>query len=394
MMCVAGVVATLFIALAQVPRARGEGFEWLPSRPFIEGEQTFKDKGCAGCHGVLGKAAGPGSDLARGGAGRDVMQLASSFWNHAPIMSRMMMNEQGSKPATLSPDEAGKLAGYLFELNFLDRPGDVERGRVVFERRSCVRCHQLGGSGGAAGPRLDELRPYATALFLAQALWSHGPQMVAKMNELGIERRQLEPDDVDHLLAFLRGKAVPSQSLDQVAAQTGSPRVGKAVFASKGCGRCHALGGVGGGVGPDLGKRRPEWRLAAVVAALWNHGPTMWEQMRALGMTVPQVTDREMADLLAYLYFVQYANIDGDAAKGAAVFRGKSCASCHAGERASGPTLTESEATRSPLHWASAMWNHAPAVAEEFRARGLAWPRIEDDEMRDLVAFLRARGTP
>ena len=132
-----------------------------------------------------------------------------------------------------------------------------------------------------------------------------------------------------------------------------------------------------------------------MVAALWNHGPAMWAKMQALGIPVPQLADREMADLLAYLVFIQFANAAGDAAKGAAIFRDKSCAICHAvasGTTSPGPALARPAGRRSPLDWASVMWNHPPNTVEQLRERGSAWPRFEDDEMRDLAAFLQAPG--
>jgi hypothetical protein len=39
------------------------------------------------------------------------------------------------------------------------------------------------------------------------------------------------------------------------------------------------------------------------------------------------------------------------------------------------------------------MWNHAPAMKEKAAQEQIAWPRFEGDEMRDLVAFLRAGDT-
>jgi mono/diheme cytochrome c family protein len=377
-------------------RAAGETVEWLPGQSLVEGQQAFASGGCARCHPVLGTGTGgAGPDLARSATSRDMAQTAAALWNHAPIQGQVE-RDAGSAPATLTPDDAGQIVGYLFQLGFRDRPGDVERGRLRFQERSCARCHQLRGQGGTIGPRLDEIAPWVTALFLAEAVWTHGARMADKMAALDIQRPQLTTDDVDDLLAFLRGSREPVASLEQVAAQTGRPGPGKGVFSRKGCVQCHAIRGTGGGIGPDLGVRRPGWRLAAVVAALWNHGPAMWAMMESRGTPVPRLTEREMADVVAYLCFVQYANIEGDATRGAALFREKSCALCHptaAGSAGSGgPDLVGAAIARSPLRWTAAMWNHAPAVEAQLRARGLPWPHFEGDEMRDLVAFLRASG--
>jgi len=48
----------------------------------------------------------------------------------------------------------------------------------------------------------------------------------------------------------------------------------------------------------------------------------------------------------------------------------------------------QSQESRSLTDLASLMWNHAPRMKEEVDARGLAWPRFEQAEMSDLIAFL------
>jgi len=368
----------------------------LPSQPFVEGQKVFNAKGCGHCHGILAAKGEQhmGPDLGREQSWQDFMQFAGSLWNHAPAMLDTMRAEGVASP-TLSPDEAGGVAAYLFYLSFLDEAGDVERGRELFAARSCARCHQLAGRGGTAGPRLDELAPYASVPFMAQALWNHGPEMAEKMAELKIERPRLEGADVADLVAFIRGSGRAGVSLEEIASQVGSPRGGKAVFSSKGCVKCHAIAGRGGTSAPDLGARRPAWHVSEMAGALWNHGPKMWAKMKALKASFPKLSGPETSDLLAYLRLVQYMDARGDATRGAQIFREKSCAGCHVeadGKPRIGPDLAASEAIRSPLQWASAMWNHAPAMAAKTREAGTPWPRFAGDEMRDLVAFLRSGG--
>ncbi len=387
------LLVVLAVAASRSPRVAADDHDAVPSRPLVEGEEVFATKGCAHCHGVgSGAERRIGPDLGRARSWQDVMQLAGSLWNHTPAMLDRMRSE-GVTRATLSADDMEKLSAYLLYLNFLDEPGDFERGRALFVGRSCARCHQLDGKGGTVGPRLDELRPFVSSLFLAQALWNHGPDMAAKMTELGIERSRLEHDDVAHLVAFIRGADAAPPSAADVAAQLGSPRAGKALFADKGCVKCHAIAGVGGTVAPDLGAHRPMRHVGEMAGALWNHGPQMWAKMRALGIAFPRLDTAQTADLLAYLYFAQYMDERGDAIRGAAIFREKSCAGCHAPASgpAIGPNLAASGLVRSSLGWASAMWNHAPAMAQKARAEGVVWPQFADDEMRDLVAFLRTQ---
>lgn len=390
------VFLVLFTFVLGARAKEREPGETPPSQPLVEGRPIFEGKGCVRCHSIWGEGGQErgGPDLARNDSWHDVMQFAASLWNHTPAMVEKM-RERGIERSTLSPEEMGKLAAYLFYVKFLGAPGEVERGRQLFEQRSCARCHQLAGRGGTVGPRLDELKPYASSFLMAQALWNHGPEMAAKMAELKIARPRLEGDDVGHLVALIRGESRAAAQQELAYAQTGSPQAGKTLFSDKGCIKCHAIAGTGGTIAPDLGKPRPRPFAAQMAGALWNHGPSMWAKMKELGVPFPKINDREMSDLLAYLYFVQYVGGPGDATRGSDLFREKSCFSCHAAGSEGpkvGPDLAASNAVRSPLRWAAAMWNHAPAMVEKVHETHSPWPRFEDDEMRDLVEFLRSRG--
>jgi cytochrome c551/c552 len=394
---VGGLLAILLTSALAVRAETGgrDAREPLPSQPLAEGRPLFEAKGCASCHAIWGGENAPrtGPDLGRDGSWRDLMRFAGALWNHMPAMTEKM-REQHIDRAALSPDEMGKLAGYLFYVKFLGEPGDAARGHQLFEQRLCARCHQFAGRGGTVGPRLDELKDYASSFFMAQALWNHGPEMAEKMAELKLARPRLEGSDVADIVAFMRGDSRAAVPLELAYAQAGNPRAGKTVFRDRGCLKCHAVSGTGGTVGPDLGVPRAKVRASEIAGALWNHGPPMWAKMKELGVPLPRVTDREMSDLLAYLYFVQYMGGSGDAQRGSALFREKSCARCHTADNEGskvGPDLKVSDAARSPLHWTSAMWNHAPAMAEKLRETQTSWPRFENDEMRDLVEFLRSR---
>src|SRR5262245_14778372 len=69
----------------------------------------------------------------------------------------------------------------------------------------------------------------------------------------------------------------PPISSAQVDVIPGSSVRGADLFQKKACVQCHAFGGVGGKVGPDLaqpnGRAHTPMQLAS---ALWNHGPQMW----------------------------------------------------------------------------------------------------------------------
>lgn len=385
-------VATVLLTLASPAWCDGRDPEtWVPQDPLAEGQRILEAKRCNSCHSVAGEI-GPKKSapaLGRQRAWQDVMQLAGSWWNHAPAMSQMMAANSIERPK-LTADEASKLISYLFYLKFLDDPGDSQRGKALFEDRSCALCHQLGGQGGTSGPRLDELKGFASPLFLTQALWNHGPGMLAKMQELGAQRPRFEGEDVADLAAFLNGGEPAS-----VGSQAGSPRIGQQVFRARGCQECHAIRGEGGHEGPDLGTQSRLVNVSQMASALWNHGPVMWAHMAELGIAFPVLSDRDMADLLAYLSFVQYMAADGDAARGAKVYQDKTCETCHAAGATGtnrGPTLIAAPALDTPFHWTAAIWNHASSVEQALRDSKTEWPRFEGDEMRDLYAYLKSLG--
>lgn len=365
-----------------------------PRQPLVDGRHLFESKGCTQCHAVSGTGENRGGpDLGQDRGWRDMMQFAGGLWNHAPMMLAKM-RERGVVPSAITPEEMGNLAAYVFFVKFRSTPGDVAQGRDLFEQRQCSRCHQLGGRGGTLGPRLDELKDYASSSFMAQALWNHGPEMATKMAELKVQRPRLEPDDVAHLVAFIRGQGGSPEPMELAYAQSGSPEAGTVVFRQKGCIKCHAVAGNGGTIAPDLGRRRPLEHIGQIAGALWNHGPQMWGKMKELGIPFPRLTERDMADLLAYLSFVQFMGEGGDANRGGQLIGEKRCGQCHAiggsGPKV-GPDLATSEAVTSPDRWLAGIWNHAPQMAGKMQDAQLTWPRFDDDQMRDLVAYLKTR---
>lgn len=390
----------LVAVLAASPPGATAGDAAAPSEPIVAGRRVFETKGCVRCHSVGGGAGEQtvGPDLgAKAASWSDVLRFAGALWNHLPAMTEQLRARGLSRPS-LSPQEMEQLAAYLFYVKFVGVPGDVERGRTLFEDKHCARCHQLAGQGGTAGPRLDELRDFVSVFFLARVLWNHGPGMERKMQELEITPPRLEGTDVADLVAFLRGGARAPGPLEMAYTESGSPQVGERLFRQRGCVGCHAVDGSGGGpgTGPDLTRLSATLTVSELAAAFWNHGAGMRAKMKERGLEFPSVSDRDMSALLAYLASVQYAGPRGDPARGAAVFGEKSCAACHAvgGQGPAGaPDLAASDAARSALHWAAAMWNHAPAMQAKLEETGRTWPQFGDDEMRDLLAFVRSRAT-
>ena len=174
----------------------------------------------------------------------------------------------------------------------------------------------------------------------------------------------------------------------------GDPVAGAYLFQAKGCLHCHAISGSGGHIASDLGLVTTPGRsdLGELVTTMWNHAPEMWQRMQKEDFRAAPMTEGDVSDLFAFLYLVRYMDEPGDAARGRRLFESKSCIQCHAvrGQGGKiGPDLAAISGIDTPIEWAQALWNHAPAMEKNIGKMGVAWPRFEKSEMPDLFAYVR-----
>ncbi|MBI3989242.1 MAG: cytochrome c [candidate division NC10 bacterium] len=360
----------------------------LPENP-VEGRRLFVSKGCARCHTVWGEGGTGGPDLGKISPAGSFLQLAGILWNHSPQMTERM-GEKGIQRPTFTPEEMAKLVAYLYSLQYFGEAGDPARGKALFAEKSCIKCHSVGGKGGEIGPPLDKFGRFLSPIAMAQAMWNHGPEMATAMQALKIPRPKFEGKEIADLLAYIR---VEGKGGEGIYMLPGSPTEGRRLFQDKDCIKCHAVRGKGGTIGPDLGRRELKRTVSEVAGIMWNHAPHMWAKMKTLRISEPKFSGKEMADLIAYLYFTGYLDEPGDHLKGKRIFSEKGCMACHSlGGKGGkvGPDLSRSKAVTSPIDLASALWNHAPAMEKVIEEQRLPWPRFEGENMRDLVAYLQS----
>jgi mono/diheme cytochrome c family protein len=167
---------------------------------------------------------------------------------------------------------------------------------------------------------------------------------------------------------------------------------GSWVFGAKGCSTCHAINGLGGNVGPDLGRVGQLRSFYDLASGFWNHYPSMVAQMRAQGIEPPHMSPREIGDLIAFLTSINYFDDPGDEDKGKQFFTEKECVRCHQVGGVGGvvgPSLDYLGQMGSFIQVATAMWNHGPAMAEAMQTLKIRRPSFTASELTDLIAYLR-----
>ncbi len=357
-----------------------------------KGRDVFIGKGCIKCHSIWNSGGKLGPDLTRIGMGKSLLGIAGSLWTHTPKMVELMEKRGVSRPL-LSEQEMQDLVFYLYYLNYFNEPGDPAVGQRTFSEKGCINCHSVAGSGGSVGPRLDTYEKYSSPLFVAQAMWNHGPKMAAAMRQAGVTKPRFDGKDMADLLAFIRRNARRPLASGKLLFP-GDPTVGRQLFTSKGCVECHSIRGRGGKLGPDLAARGETRSVTDTAGDLWNHGGEMWTRMRGAGVERPIFAGNEMADLVAYLYFAKAVGQPGNRQAGKTLFVEKGCGRCHSvgGGKGIGPDLRASRALNSPMSLIAAMWNHAGMMESAVKEKSLPWPKFEGDEMADLMEHLRSEG--
>ncbi len=377
----------IIICLLLIKSVSGQEY-LIPDNP-LKGRFVFEQKGCITCHSDNGESNTIGPDLSKKEFYGSFLQLASIMWNHLPEMLRQMRELDLPFPE-FSSTEMVDLAAYLYFLKYLGEPGNLYRGKILVDEKGCLTCHSVGERGENLAPAFDGLSKYISPLYLAQSLWNHGPEMDASLQNMGLERPIFEKGEIVDLSAYIRAASRGTER-DKVYMSPGNPQKGKIVFKEKGCLACHLVNKEGKEIGPDLGELELGYSITEIAGLMWNHGATMGDVMKKQNLKWPRFNGREMADLIAYLYFLKFEDKPGDSKAGKKVFYDKGCVTCHGdlgrgGELA--PDLSKSTALSSSINMAQIMWNHAPVMEEKILEKVMTWPKFTGKEMRDLYAYL------
>jgi mono/diheme cytochrome c family protein len=312
------------------------------------------------------------------------------FWNHTPRMIEAVRN-RGVQWPSLNEKDLTNVISYIYYVKFFDEPGDPDQGERWFRDKGCIQCHAVGGKGSDVARALDDYARYVAPIALAEGMWNNGPAMQTTQMARGVPIPTFDGREIADIQAFIRRD---SRLADRnvVLFPPPDPNQGRELYLSKGCVSCHGPAGRGTTFGPDLRAAIQQLRVSEIAGKLWNHSFRMSGAMQSRGIAFPHFEGSEMADVIAYLYYLRFYDEEGDAKAGELAFWRKGCSGCHMGDGKPariGPDLTHSSAATTPLGLATAMWNHAPAMYDRAQIQDVQWPRFEGDEMRDLAAYLR-----
>ena len=305
------------------------------------------------------------------------------------------MERAGMPRPTLTGQEFTEISAYLYFLRFFDEPGNAARGKTAFTEKGCASCHPLSGRGPEGESGLDEFPGNISPVFLSQAIWNHSLEMMARMVQIGMKWPKFVGPEMMDLLEYIKANA---KGTDEMAFfKPGNPREGKRLFHEKGCTKCHSVQGEGAKGGIDFGNiaRTFYTSLTQIASSMWNKGPRVLVRVAQTQSGVPKFTSKEMADLLAYLYFLHFIDGPGDTTKGRRLFSEMGCSQCHGLDGARGRLMyiNLSKYENQPqTEIVASIWNHSMHIRKAMGAEGLAWPQFKKGEMADLLEFIRTPG--
>lgn len=390
------VAAVIAVALFFfVTRWRERALEREKEASFLTGDPSkgarlFDGKGCASCHPLDAPPRHGAPDLrAAPEQHASFNELVSAMWNHAPSMW-LRMDQAGVKYPNLSEQDVADLFAFLYLIRYVNEPGSAGRGQQIFAAKGCVQCHAIQGQGGREGPDLAQVQNADAPIVWAQMMWNHALSMQEHMQRQVISWPRLEGTEMSDLLAYLRNvNTSPRQLRELFPADVGR---GRQLFRDKGCVQCHAMGGEGPSVAPDLARLPSMPRsISQMAAVMWNHWPEMSGWMKQRKMPPPVFEGKEMADVIAYLYSLRYFDEPGHAQDGRQVYLEKRCDQCHGSDgrgAPDGPNLVDKKGSFSVISLAAAMWRHGPRMHEVMNKKGVTWPKFHGREMDDLIAYL------
>ncbi|RMD49568.1 MAG: hypothetical protein D6830_04580 [Ignavibacteria bacterium] len=357
----------------------------LPDNP-LEGRIVFEEKGCIECHSISGYGGNIGPDLGKQPYYGSISNLAALIWNHIPKMNRMFRKLHKDRP-NFTPTEMSNLISFIYYIPYLGQPGSLSRGKLLLQNKGCLDCHSVKGYGEGIAPDFSEIEFNSSPLFLAQAMWNHLPSMLELFEKKGKNLGGLEGKDLTDIFTYL---TAISKNVMNTGMSPGNPNKGKKVFISKGCINCHDIEGEEGDKpGPGLKILTIKNGVNDIAAVMLNHSSAMMEMMEENNIEWPEFHKTELADLIAFIYFLNFSDKPGDPVKGESAFINVGCSNCHSSDDGVGPNLVEGYKLKSPISLITKMWNHSGQMENETLSLNEEWPQLTAEDFNNIYSFIR-----
>ncbi len=361
----------------------GQGLK-SPDNP-LEGRLVFEQKGCIECHSLSGYGGTAGPDLMKQQYYGSFSELAALIWNHIPQMNRMFRKLHRERPY-VDNKEMVNLVGFIYYLHYLGQPGSFSNGKQLLTEKGCLNCHSVKGKGAETAPDFSEIEFNASPLYMVQTMWNHFPEMSEEFSTKNKNLPTLSGKEFVDIASYIQ--AVSFRTIN-TRMTPGNPNKGEKIFRIKGCVKCHSSNDANSDKpGPSLKELKLHSSVSEIGALMWNHAEPMKDLMSEKQINWPLFKKDEMADLIAYLYFLDFKDEPGNALKGETIFEEKHCVNCHDSDDDIGPNLTNGFKLKSPVQMITKMWNHSTGMEDQILSYNENWPKLSAEDIRNLYAFL------
>jgi cytochrome c2 len=339
------------------------------------GAAFFRTQMCINCHALKGEGGHDAPDLGRRyDRAYTPAGIAALMWNHAPAMWTAITQQNLPLPA-VNQEQAADLFAFFYSVRYFEKPGEAERGKLIFQTKHCSECHSIAADSGGVGPPVARWTALTDPIALVDQLWNHSDHMKGEMAARKIQWPEFTSQELDDLLVYLQNlPPIKSAAFEFILP---SPEGGAALFNEKGCTGCHK-GAL------SLENRLADSTLTDVAAALWNHSPQMAQPH-------PELSLVEMRQILGYVWARQFFQTRGDAEHGRKTFESKKCAGCHNDASSGAPALSKPSEPYSTIDMVSLLWKHGPAMLRKMQDKHVAWPQLSQSDMVNLIAYLNTR---
>ncbi len=263
------------------------------------GEYYFSQKGCKSCHRDSGRSDSGAPGLDEFPRNVSPVFMSQTVWKHSLRMMARMVRKGQTWPGFNGTEMMDTLAYIQTKATGTAEPvfkPNPREGRTVFTVKGCIKCHSVYGEGAKGGTDLGKRAEsfYTSLSQIASSMWNKSPEMILfKIAPTQGEVPQFTTEEMTDLLAYL-------YFLHYTDAPGDASR-GDKIFSAIGCAQCHGFEGKRGTLmSVDLTKYRNSQPIE-IIASIWNHSVKMQEAARQKGISWPQFSKGDMADLLEFI---------------------------------------------------------------------------------------------